>query len=626
MSTVSKTLFGIDLGTTNSAISVLTSLQGTSKILRLSNGKTTLPSCVMWSQDNGFIVGDKAYQLRWKDNVAYSIKRHMGSEHLTTLTDDNGNKITLTPEELSAEILKELAKEAEALGYGKVENVTLTVPAYFDNNQRAATVRAGELAGFNPDTLNIINEPTSASLAYGLDKSVSTGNVLVYDLGGGTFDATLLKIEKIGAKKQIGKIKLGSKSEESSVINVLSNGGNNKLGGDDIDDIVLRKACHKLDNLLAEKGHTINTLTDMPKQAVEKLKADIERIKKTPGIHSLTATVDTTLNNDIAIKEVIPITMSMLEEAVQEVFQRTMLAVSQCLETSTEKNFGKIILIGGSTKSTKLVELLQITFPDKIIYNELNPDESVAVGAAIMTGIKSGSKGIKLFDVIPLPIGIQTEMERGDGSINYDKFSKIINKDTPIPASAKYRFSNASDDGSSIRVNIYQGTKTRATSNVHIGTLTIEDIPAKPVGEVSIIVNMLVDVNGILSVKVAIDGEEHSAKFSSVFNSRKEKEALPDIDMASLDDLTEQVVDSPTSTSKDGKLNKMQLTNTKDMFKVLTKSNNPKIKRWTENLYHWNLPEDVKQKGLTILDAYDKGNVEEIEAVEFMREAKKQRS
>lgn len=621
MTAGSSTLFGIDLGTTNSAISVLTSLEGTAQILRLKNGKTTLPSCVMWTKEDGFTVGKEAYDKRWMPNVVYSIKRHMGTEDATTLTDSNGNTITLTPEEVSAEILKELARNAEELGYGEVKNVTITVPAYFDNNQRAATFKAGELAGFNPDTLHVINEPTSASLSYGLDKSVSTGNVLVYDLGGGTMDATLLKIEKIGAKKKIGKIKLGSTTEESSVINVLSNGGNNKLGGDDIDDIVLRKACRNLDDLLAENGHTVNTLTDMPKESVEKLKAEIERIKKMPGIHALTATVNTVLSNGLAVLETIPITMKMIDDAVEEVFQRSMIAVTQCIETSSEKNFGKIILVGGSTKSTKLVELLTLTFPDKIIYNELNPDESVAVGAAIMSGIKSGAKGIKLFDVIPLPIGIRTEMERGDGSLNDNKFSKIINKDTPIPASARYRFTNAFDDGSAIKVEVYQGTKTRATANAHIGTLTIDTIPAKPVGQVEIIINMLVDVNGMLSVKAIIDGEEHVAKFNSVFNSRKDElQELPELEpLTDYSDLEEQVVEDLTGTAT---VNKQSKTKAKDTIKIVSMSDNPKIKRWTENLYRWDLTEDVREEALILFKQMDKGEVEEKVVIDFIRKIK----
>ena len=515
--------FGIDLGTTNSAISVYRGREGggSPEIIKDLAGKTTIPSCVML--ENGtFTVGQEAYERRDEiDKVVYSVKRMMGTGKSVYLTDTDGTVREFSPTEISAEILKEVKRRAERL-YGKVEDVTITVPAYFNNTQRTETIKAGQLAGLN--VVNIINEPTSASLAYGLDKAKESENVLVYDLGGGTFDVTLLKIIK--ENKEDNREELfemfdfeDETAGDNTVIRVLSNSGNNKLGGDDIDENLFNLLAENIDKYYKEEyGKKIKFAEQCSEKYKEELLLKLEKFKKIDSTGSFQIKINTKLergSNEV-IDDSFVVNAKTFDRAIKPIWESTLAGIRECINTSEEKNFSKIILVGGSTKLEQIREGIEKEFPDTEIYYDLNPDESIALGASIQTYITKGGENFSVFDVIPLPIGVKSKRQVGSRLID-NHFSRMINKDSLLPVEVSRSF-NLSDEGD-IVVEVYQGVESIATDNVKLGDLVLDDADSEG-GQVS--VKMSVDVNGILTVKVMKDGKEVERELKSVFGLNQE--------------------------------------------------------------------------------------------------------
>jgi len=447
---------GIDLGTTFSAVAVMEG--GKANIISNVEGTRTTPS-VVWVKDHEKerIVGQVAKNQAIIDpaHVVRSIKRHMGS---TEKIEINGKDYL--PQEVSAMILQKLRSDAEAYLGHPVNDAVVTVPAYFNDAQRQATQDAGKIAGLN--VLRIINEPTAASLAYGLDKSESH-NVLIFDFGGGTFDVSVLELDE-------------------GVFEVKSTSGNNHLGGDDIDD--------KLIDWIAEEFKKENGL-DLreDKIALQRLKDAAEKAKM-----ELSGSQQATINIPyITQQQHVNLTLSRakFEDMISDILDKLRGPTEQALKDAGDLKVDKVILIGGSTRIPsvqKLVKDITGLEGDKSV----NPDEAVAVGAAIQAGIIGGDvKDVLLLDVTPLTLGIETL-----GGVS----TKIIEKNTTIPTKKSQVFSTAADNQPAVTINVLQGERAMATDNKSLGRFDLDGIPPAPRGVPQIEVRFDIDANGIVSV------------------------------------------------------------------------------------------------------------------------------
>lgn len=502
---VSDRTFGIDLGTTNSAISIVAT-GNTPEIIRLTNGKVTMPSCVTWEGGDNFVVGSKSYVQRYLPNTIYSIKRIMGSNETVTLTH-NGNSREFTPEQISAEILKALCKEVEST-YGKVKNVVITVPAYFNNNQVEATRKAGEMAGLN--VLSTFREPTSAALNYAVVRELSgEEKILVYDLGGGTFDVSLVATKRIESYPEIDQIygfeteSIEGEQSAGIVLDVLRKNGDMFLGGDDIDEELLKIVLKKL----RDKGIDTDELTKATK---EFLKLKLEGFKK-EGIGQYTSINDLEFKDGTVMKDVeVPVTIQDFTDATKKIYNRTKVLTDEVLEGA---KIDSIVTVGGSTKSVLIKGFLKQDYPNIKINDALNPDESVALGAALQAKrLMHGDKRVKVFDILPLSIGI----------LGNNRVQRMLHKDQTVPFSATKRFTTTVDNQERISVDVYQGNSSIPEECTYLGKLTMDDLPKEPAGQLTIFATLAVNADGVLKCKVNIKGKTKEVELVNILKGNKE--------------------------------------------------------------------------------------------------------
>ncbi|MEK7186614.1 MAG: molecular chaperone DnaK [Patescibacteria group bacterium] len=500
-------IIGIDLGTTNSAVAVMEG--GSPKVIHSREGRNIIPSVV---DPISHVVGDVAKRqlvLKSKRTI-FSVKRLMGHKFkdesvqfdtkwlpYTVKSGRDGMAVvevegrTFTPQEISAQILQKIKSDAEAYLGGKVTQAVITVPAYFDDSQRQATKQAGEIAGL--EVLRIINEPTAAALAYGLDKK-NAHTIAVYDLGGGTFDISILELGE-------------------GVYEVKSTNGDTHLGGDDFDQVIV--------NYLADEFKKENNV-DLRKdpQALQRLREAAEKAKI-----ELSSSQEAQINQPFITqgKEgplhlTMTISRPQLEKIVDDLIQKTLKPVEQALKDAGVKTTGidEVVLVGGMTRMPKVIETVSKFFgkePNKSV----NPDEVVAIGAAIQGGVLGGEvKDVLLLDVTPLTLGIETL-----GGVS----TPLISKNTTIPSSKSQVFSTAADNQTQVEINVLQGERPLANDNKTLGRFILDGIPPAPRGVPQVEVTFDIDANGILNVtaKDKATGKEQSIKITGSTGLTKEE-------------------------------------------------------------------------------------------------------
>ncbi|MFC7393296.1 molecular chaperone DnaK [Scopulibacillus cellulosilyticus] len=458
-------IIGIDLGTTNSCVAVMEG--GEATVIPNAEGNRTTPSVVAFKNGERQVGEVAKRQAITNPNTIISIKRHMGTDYKVDIEGKN-----YTPQEISAIILQKLKSDAESYLGETVDKAVITVPAYFNDAQRQATKDAGKIAGL--DVLRIINEPTAASLAYGLEKGEDQ-TILVYDLGGGTFDVSILELG-------------------DGIFEVKATAGDNRLGGDDFDQVII-------DYLIQEfkKDNGIDLSND--KMALQRLKDAAEKAKKDLSGVSQTQislpfiTADATGPKHLEVN----LTRAKFEELSSDLVERTMGPTRQALNDAgmSSSEIDKVILVGGSTRIPAVQEAIK-NLTGKDPHKGVNPDEVVALGAAIQGGVLAGDvKDVVLLDVTPLSLGIETM-----GGV----FTKLIERNTTIPTSQSQIFSTAADNQTSVDIHVLQGEREMAADNKTLGRFQLTDIPPAPRGIPQIEVSFEIDANGIVNVKAKDKG------------------------------------------------------------------------------------------------------------------------
>ncbi len=473
-------VIGIDLGTTNSCVAVMEG--GEAVVIPNAEGNRTTPSVVGFKKDGERIVGETAKRqaITNPDRTVISIKRHMGTNHKEVIEGKE-----YTPQEISAIILQKLKADAEAYLGQSVTQAVITVPAYFNDSQRQATKDAGKIAGL--EVLRIVNEPTAAALAYGLEKAEDQ-TILVYDLGGGTFDVSILELG-------------------DGFFEVKATSGDNRLGGDDFDEVII-------DHLVAEfkKEQGIDLSKD--KAAVQRLKDAAEKAKK-----ELSGVLTTTISLPfITVVDGVPqhlemnLTRAKFEELSASLVERTMGPTRQALSDAglTPDKIDKVVLVGGSTRIPAVQEAVK-RLTGKDPHKGVNPDEVVALGAAVQAGVLTGDvKDVVLLDVTPLSLGIETA-----GGV----FTKMIDRNTTIPTTKSQVFSTFADNQPSVEIHVLQGERAMAADNKTLGRFILSDIPPAPRGIPQIEVTFDIDANGIVNVSALDKGTGKSQKITITSSS-----------------------------------------------------------------------------------------------------------
>jgi len=487
-------IIGIDLGTSNSAAAVV--MGGKPTIIPAAEGATVggkaFPSVVAFSKDGELLVGEPARRqaVTNPDNTIIAAKRKMGSDHTFKIQDKE-----YKPQQISSFILQKIKKDSESFIGEPVEKAVITVPAYFDDNQRQATKDAGTIAGL--DVVRIINEPTAASLAFGLDKAKEDMKILVFDFGGGTLDVTIMEMG-------------------GGVFEVLSTSGDTQLGGTDMDEILID---YVVDDFKKKEGIDLSqdtTATARIREAVEKAKIELSTVMETDVNLPFIAQDPSTGAKNLELR----ITRAKLDELILPIVERCKPSIVKAFEDAKLSNsdINKIVMIGGPTRMP-LVRKIVSEVVGQEAETGVDPMEAVAMGAAIQAGIIAGdvTSDIVLLDVTPLTLGIETL-----GGVR----EPLIERNTTIPTSKSKVFTTAADNQTSVTIHVVQGERPMATDNVSLGSFNLTDVPPAPRGIPQIDVKFDIDANGIINVTAKDLGTQKEAKITIESSSKLSKEEI----------------------------------------------------------------------------------------------------